>query len=124
MTTLMWIVPVIGIIALIVAAALAAFIKKQPEGNDKMKEIAAAIHEGAQAFLKAEYKILAILIIVVFLLIGFFIGWPTAVCFIIGAIFSIIAGYCGMSVATRANVRTANAAKEKGGSGCPGDPAG
>ncbi len=114
MTTLMWIVPIIGIIALVVAAALASFIKKQPEGNDRMKEIAAAIHEGAQAFLKAEYKILAIIIVIVFLAVGFAIGWPTAVCFIIGAIFSIIAGYCGMSVATRANVRTANAAKEKG----------
>ncbi len=114
MTTLMWIVPIIGILALIVAAALASFIKKQPEGTDRMKEIATAIHEGAQAFLKAEYKILAIIIVIVFLAVGFFIGWTTAVCFVIGAIFSIIAGYCGMSVATRANVRTANAAKDKG----------
>ena len=114
MTTLMWIVPIIGILALVVAAALATFIKKQPEGNDKMKEIAAAIHEGAQAFLKAEYKVLVIIIIIVFLAVGFFIGWPTALCFIIGSVFSIIAGYAGMSVATRANVRTANAAQEKG----------
>ena len=74
MTTLMWIVPIIGILALIVAAALASFIKKQPEGTDRMKEIATAIHEGAQAFLKAEYKILAIIIVIVFLAVGFFIG--------------------------------------------------
>lgn len=108
------IIPIIGIVALLVAAGLAANVKKQPEGNDRMKEIAAAIHEGAQAFLKAEYKILAIIIVIVFLAVGFAISWTTALCFIIGAVFSIIAGYCGMSVATRANVRTANAAKEKG----------
>ena len=114
MTTLMWIVPIIGIVALLVAAVLAANVKKQSEGTDKMKEIAAAIHEGAQAFLMSEYKILIIFIIIVFVVVGFAIGWPTALCFIIGAVFSIIAGYCGMNVATRANVRTANAAKEKG----------
>ena len=79
-----------------------------------MKEIAAAIHEGAQAFLMSEYKILIIFIVVVFLVVGFFIGWPTAVCFLIGAAFSTISGYCGMNVATKANVRTANAAREVG----------
>ena len=79
-----------------------------------MKEIAAAIHEGAQAFLMSEYKILVIFIVVVFVAVGFAISWTTAICFIIGAFFSIIAGYCGMNVATRANVRTANAAREKG----------
>ena len=79
-----------------------------------MKEIAAAIHEGAQAFLMSEYKILVIFIVVVFVAVGFAISWATAICFIIGAFFSIIAGYCGMNVATRANVRTANAAREKG----------
>jgi K(+)-stimulated pyrophosphate-energized sodium pump len=109
-----FIIPIIGIIALLVAAGLAANVKKQPEGTDRMKEIAAAIHEGAQAFLVSEYKILFIFIVIVFLAVGLFIGWPTAVCFIIGALFSIIAGYCGMNVATRANVRTANAAREKG----------
>ena len=109
-----FIIPIIGIIALLVAAGLAANVKKQSEGTDKMKEIAAAIHEGAQAFLMSEYKILIIFIVIVFLAVGFAISWPTAVCFIIGAFFSIIAGYCGMNVATRANVRTANAAKEKG----------
>ncbi|WP_296117957.1 sodium-translocating pyrophosphatase [uncultured Eubacterium sp.] len=109
-----FIIPIIGIIALLVAAGLAANVKKQSEGTDRMKEIAAAIHEGAQAFLMSEYKILVIFIVVVFAAVGFAISWATAVCFIIGAFFSIIAGYCGMNVATRANVRTANAAKEKG----------
>ena len=109
-----FIIPIIGIIALLVAAGLAANVKKQSEGTDRMKEIAAAIHEGAQAFLMSEYKILVIFIVVVFVAVGFAISWATAICFIIGAFFSIIAGYCGMNVATRANVRTANAAKEKG----------
>ncbi len=113
-TYLAYLIPVIGVIALLVAAALAANVKKQSEGTDRMKEISAAIHEGAQAFLFSEYKILAVFIVVVFIAVGAAIGWSTAVCFIIGAIFSIIAGYCGMSVATRANVRTANAAREKG----------
>ena len=109
-----FIIPIIGIIALLVAAGLAANVKKQSEGTDRMKEIAAAIHEGAQAFLMSEYKILVIFIVVVFVAVGFAISWTTAICFIIGAFFTIIAGYCGMNVATRANVRTANAAREKG----------
>lgn len=108
------IIPIIGVLALLVAAGLAANVKKQPEGTDRMKEISAAIHEGAQAFLFSEYKILVIFIAVVFVAVGFAISWATAACFLVGAVFSILAGYAGMSVATRANVRTANAAKEKG----------
>ena len=80
-----------------------------------MKEIAGAIAEGARAFLTAEYKILVIFVLVLFVLIGFGIGsWVTAVCFVIGALFSTVAGYCGMTVATKANVRTANAARQGG----------
>lgn len=80
-----------------------------------MKEIAAAISEGAQAFLTAEYKILIFFVVVLFVLIGFGIGnWVTAICFVVGALFSTLAGYFGMTVATKANVRTANAAKEGG----------
>lgn len=109
-----YLIPVIGILALLVAAGLAVWVKKQGEGTDRMKEIAAAIHEGAQAFLMSEYKILVIFIVVLFAAIGFGISWATAICFVIGAVFSTIAGYCGMQVATRANVRTANAAKEGG----------
>ncbi|MCC8017559.1 MAG: sodium-translocating pyrophosphatase [Lachnospiraceae bacterium] len=114
MITWTLIIPVIAVVALLVALGLAANVRKQPEGTDRMKEISAAIHEGAQAFLFSEYKILIIFIVVVFVVVGFAISWPTAVCFVIGAVFSILAGYFGMSVATRANVRTANAAKEKG----------
>ena len=80
-----------------------------------MKEISGAIAEGARAFLTAEYKILVIFVAVLFVLIGVGIGsWVTAVCFVVGALFSTIAGYCGMTVATKANVRTANAARESG----------
>ena len=80
-----------------------------------MKESAAAIAEGARAFLTAEYKILIIFVAVLFVLIGIGIGnWVTAICFVVGALFSTVAGYCGMTVATKANVRTANAAKESG----------
>ena len=93
----------------------ASKVGKQDAGTDRMKEIAAAISDGAHAFLMSEYKILVIFVIVLFVLIGVGIGnWVTAVCFLLGGIFSTAAGYCGMSVATKANVRTANAAKTGG----------
>lgn len=109
------VVPILGIVALIFAAALAAKVNKQDAGTERMREIAASISEGAQAFLTAEYKILIFFVVVLFVLIGVGIGnWITAVCFVVGAVFSTLAGYFGMSVATKANVRTANAAKESG----------
>ena len=114
MNTYMYLVPVAAVIALLFAAYLAGKVGKQDAGTDRMKEIAGAIAEGARAFLMAEYKILVIFVVVLFVLIGFGISWVTAVCFVIGALFSTIAGYCGMTVATKANVRTANAAKESG----------
>ena len=108
-------VPALGLIALVFAAVLAARVNRQDAGTDRMKEIAAAINDGAQAFLTAEYKILVFFVVVLFVLIGIGIGnWVTAVCFVVGALFSTLAGYCGMSVATRANVRTANAARKNG----------
>ena len=109
------IVPFLGILGLLFAAYLAARVNKQEPGTDRMKEIASAISDGAQAFLTAEYKILIIFVAVLFVLIGVGIGnWITAICFVVGALFSTLAGFCGMKVATKANVRTANAAKEKG----------
>ena len=114
MNTYMYLVPVAAVIALLFAAYLAGKVGKQDAGTDRMKEIAGAIAEGARAFLMAEYKILVIFVVVLFVLIGFGISWVTAVCFVIGALFSTVAGYCGMTVATKANVRTANAAKENG----------
>jgi len=111
----MYVVPVVSVLALLFAGYLAVKVAKQEEGTEKMKEIASAISEGARAFLTAEYKILIVFVIVLFLLIGFGIGnWVTAICFVVGALFSTLAGYFGMNVATKANVRTANAARESG----------
>ena len=115
MDVLLNLVPAFGIIALLFAAMLASKVGRQPAGTDRMKEIAGAISEGAKAFLTAEYKILIFFVAVLFVLIGVGIGnWITAVCFVVGALFSTLAGYFGMTVATKANVRTANAAKESG----------
>ena len=114
MSVLVWITPLLALCALLFAAWKAAFVSKASPGSPHMQEIAAAIAEGADAFLKSEYKILAIFIAALLLLIGFFIDWMTAVCFVLGALFSILAGFFGMKVATRANVRTAQAAKEGG----------
>ena len=115
MENLMYVVPVVSVLALLFAGYLAVKVAKQEEGTEKMKEIASAISEGARAFLTAEYKILIVFVIVLFLLIGFGIGnWGTAICFVVGALFSTLAGYFGMNVATKANVRTANAARESG----------
>lgn len=115
MENLMYVVPVVSVLALLFAGYLAVKVAKKEEGTEKMKEIASAISEGARAFLTAEYKILIVFVIVLFLLIGFGIGnWVTAICFVVGALFSTLAGYFGMNVATKANVRTANAARESG----------
>lgn len=115
MEGLLKVVPFFGILALIFAAYLAAKVSRQEEGTQSMKEIASAISEGARAFLMAEYKILVFFVLILFVLIGLGIGnWITAVCFVCGALFSTLAGYCGMQVATRANVRTANAARNSG----------
>ena len=115
MENLMYVVPVVSVLALLFAGYLAVKVAKQEEGTEKMKEIASAISEGARAFLTAEYTILIVFVNVLFLLIGFGIGnWVTAICFVVGALFSTLAGYFGMNVATKANVRTANAARESG----------
>ena len=114
MELFLWITPVLALCALLFAAYKARYVSSAPPGNAHMQEIAASIAEGANAFLRSEYKILAIFIAVLFVLISLFIGLGTGVCFVIGAGFSMLAGFFGMKVATRANVRTANAAKESG----------
>ena len=109
------IVAIIGLGAVLFAGLLAGGIQKEEAGTDRMKEIASAISDGAKAFLVAEYKMLVIFVLV--LCIGIGIGthsWLTAVCFVVGALFSTAAGYVGMQVATRANVRTAYAASTGG----------
>ncbi|PWM66291.1 MAG: sodium-translocating pyrophosphatase [Eubacteriales Family XIII. Incertae Sedis bacterium] len=106
---------VCALAALIVAFALTKWIGSVDEGTDRMKEIAGFIREGAMAFLSREYKIMAIVIVVLFLLIGFGLGnWITAVLYVLGSLLSVLAGYFGMNVATKGNVRTANAAHESG----------
>ncbi len=114
MSVFVWITPLLALCALLFAAWKASYVSKASPGSPRMQEIASAIAEGADAFLKSEYKILAVFIAALLLLIGFFIGWNTALCFVVGALFSILAGFFGMKVATRANVRTAQAAQEGG----------
>ena len=114
MDNLIWAAPVLAILALVFAAAKTSMVSKAEAGTDRMKEIANSISEGAHAFLFAEYKILVIFVAALFVLIGFFISWKTALCFLVGAAFSVAAGYVGMNVATKANVRTANAARTSG----------
>ncbi len=115
MSTLAILVPVAAFVGLIVAYALAAWIGKLDEGNERMKEIAGHIREGAMAFLKREYKTMAIVIVVLFLIIGFALNsWVTAILYVIGALLSVLAGFFGMKVATLGNVRTAHAAEESG----------
>ena len=114
MDKMIWLAPLFAAVALLFALYKARYVSKCDAGNSRMQEIAAAIAEGASAFLRAEYKILAIFIVVLFVLITIFIDFGTAVCFVIGACFSILAGFFGMRVATKANVRTANAALTSG----------
>ena len=115
MNELFWIMPLFGVAALLFALYLARKVGKAGAGNERMQEISGAIAEGARAFLTSEYKILVIFVAILFVFIGVGIGnWVTACCFVIGAVFSTLAGYFGMTVATKANVRTAAAAKESG----------
>lgn len=111
MSTYLTVSLIVGVIALAVAMMLSGAIGKASAGNDRMKEISGYIHEGAMAFLYREYKYLAAFIVVVAIIISMFLSVSTAVCFVGGALFSICAGYLGMTVATKANVRTAEAAR-------------
>ncbi len=108
--------PVVGILALLFALYKASSIDKVSPGNDRMKEISTYIQDGAMAFLSRQYKSLAIFVVVLFIILTIVpgLGFKTAICFLLGALFSICAGYFGMKVATKANVRTANAAMESG----------
>jgi K(+)-stimulated pyrophosphate-energized sodium pump len=114
---LLYLVPCFGVLALLYTITQSSWISRQDPGNDRMKEIARYIAEGAMAFLRAEYKILTYYVIIAALLLGYMGSsnpeshWSIAIAFIIGAVFSALAGYIGMRVATLANVRTANAAR-------------
>jgi len=106
--------PILGVIGFVIAIVLYNVVKAQPVGNDKMKEISEAIHDGAMAFLGREYKVLAIFIVIVFCLAFLGMGYQTAFAFLGGAICSMTCGFIGMKAATRANVRTSEAARESG----------
>ena len=114
---LFYAVPAMGIVGLLYTLLKFSWVAKQPAGNERMKEISTYIAEGAMAFLKAEWKILGYFVVIVALLLGFMATkneeshWSIAVAFVIGAVFSATAGYIGMKIATKANVRTAEAAK-------------
>ena len=114
-----WIALVCGLIAIAYGLGLAAYILKQPDGNERMREIAGAIQEGAKAYLTRQYAIIGVVAVILFLVIGFLggavdsalLGWKAAIGFLIGAVASAAAGFIGMNVSVRTNVRTAEAAR-------------
>jgi|TARA_Y100000817_G_scaffold53059_1_gene38667 K(+)-stimulated pyrophosphate-energized sodium pump len=109
----LWIALTASVVAIICGVVFSLQIIKESDGNDRMREIAGAIQEGAQAYLTRQYSTIAIVGVVIFILMGVSgIGWASAIGFAIGAIFSGLAGYIGMSISVRANVRTAQAAHE------------
>lgn len=119
MNSVMYLIPVIGIVALLIAYAISVWINKNDEGTDRMKEIASYIREGAMTFLMREYRTIVIFTVAVFTLLvvlSFFteLSLYNAFAFLLGAAFSVLAGFCGMRTATKSNVRTAAAAQSGG----------
>ena len=109
----LWIALSASIVAIVCGVVFSLQIMKESDGNDRMREIAGAIQEGAQAYLNRQYSTIAIVGVVIFILLGISgIGWTSAIGFAIGAVFSGLAGYIGMSISVRANVRTAQAAHQ------------
>ncbi len=113
MTLQMW-APILGAIGFAIAVVLYKIVKAQPVGDERMHEISDDIHAGAMAFLGREYRVLAVFIVVVFVLIAIGMNWQTAVAFLGGALCSMTCGFIGMKAATRANVRTSEAARAHG----------
>ena len=120
MQTIIYLIPVGGVLALLFALWKSMWVAKQDAGNDTMKEIAGHIREGAMAFLSREYRVLALFVavIAILLIIGNYSNTASsplvALSFVVGAFCSGLAGFFGMKVATLSNVRTTNAAKEDG----------
>ncbi len=112
MDSLLYTAPLAGIIGLIFAGYLVSYILKLDAGSERMKAIASAIQEGAMAYLNRQYKTVAVIALILTILIAAAISVPTAIGFIFGAVMSAAAGYLGMNISVRSNVRCANAAKE------------
>ncbi|EQD41932.1 Inorganic H+ pyrophosphatase, partial [mine drainage metagenome] len=106
----LWTAIAAGVLAVVYGVFSTAAIVRLPAGNARMQEIAAAIHTGAKAYLNRQYTTILLVGIVVFVILGVFLGWPTAGGFAVGALLSGAAGYIGMNISVRANVRTAQAA--------------
>jgi K(+)-stimulated pyrophosphate-energized sodium pump len=106
--------PAFGAVGLLAALGLYVYVGRQNAGNATMAEIAARIHEGAMAFLRREYTVLAGFVVIVAVLLGLALDWQVSVAYVSGALSSVLAGFFGMSAATKANVRTAAAAKDVG----------
>jgi len=117
MTNVLYLIPLVGILALVVMMWKSAWVSKQDAGNDRMKEIAGYVAEGAMAFLKAEYRILSIFMVIAGIGLGILSQkvpsshWLIVVAFVVGCVFSALAGFFGMKIATKANVRTTEAAR-------------
>jgi K(+)-stimulated pyrophosphate-energized sodium pump len=112
MDSLLYSAPLAGIIGLVFAVYLVLYILKLDAGTDRMKSIASAIQEGAMAYLNRQYRTVAIIAVILTIVIALLIGIETAIGFILGAVMSAAAGYLGMNISVRSNVRCANAAKE------------
>lgn len=112
--TLTTLAPILGALGLVAAFGILVSLVRKPQGTELMQDLSAQIHEGAMVFLRREYSILAVFIAVVFLLLLWQLSIPTALAFLGGAFCSLLAGFIGMNAATRANVRTTEAARSKG----------
>ena len=108
------IAPALGVLGLLIVVIIYQWIKKQPGGSGAVEKIGEQIHIGAIVFMKREYQMLSMFALVLLVLLYFFLGWESALCFAIGAVSSATAGYIGMNTATIANVRTAQAAHDEG----------
>src|SRR4029077_15121125 len=106
----LWLIVICGVLAIAYAIWATRSVLSADAGSEKMQEIAAAIREGAQAYLKRQYSTIAVVGVVIFLIVGYFLGWLVAVALAVAPILSGSAGFIGMNVSVRANVRTAQAA--------------